>query len=79
MSSKDNFLLGTLCWLQAKRSNFYVEKAPVVIIGCISHLNLYTVKRLDMHCIITRVWDFELTEMGALHQLAWIPEATEES
>ena len=48
-----------------------IECAPVVIVGSISHECLYTIRRLDTKCLITRVYDFELVPMHFAEKEAW--------
>lgn len=44
---------------------------PVEVISFISVYRVYTVKRLDIDCTISLVYDFELEPMGPLDALAW--------
>lgn len=64
--------LGSICWLRARRRAVIIECAPVVIIGSVHNLEQYTVKRLDVDCVMARIYGFELQPMQGLEQLAWV-------
>ena len=43
----------------------------MVVVGSISDVRQYTVRRLDIECVITRVEDYELTPMHFFEKEAW--------
>ena len=60
-----------MCWMECGRPEIKVSQAPVAVVGSMGHLDLYTVRRLDIRCVITRVRGCELTPMHILEQGMW--------